>query len=373
MSNDAVKTSQLGITTTLANNDRVVVLTNPNTAAQTQTIAVSTLARTLASNIMPIANSTQLGVIKIGAGLSVAANGVVTAPIPVANASIAGVVKIGSGLTVDQDGALNVTGGGGPTNTGYYTFDNNIMSLNTSDEMRIKNPNNAVFVDGTWIAQIAATANAAESGNSQSYVWAYQEPSNNTYIGYAESGVYVQSLETVGNNNIQWAQYVLNPNGAFRYWASNSSGYVPLTINVNDSNQFKFGVSIDQYNPIDTISSPHPLMIRSNGYVTTVFNETPGGFAELWWHNGLPEANDQPVDSDFYVEGDGAWLVNVKKDSSNNYVNNTWQWDMNGIFHIPNNGDIYRNGLSVIGTGQIDGGNAFTTPTAEITVDGGGA
>ena len=40
---------------------------------------------------------------------------------------------------------------------------------------------------------------------------------------------------------------------------------------------------------------------------------------------------------------------------------------------IPDGGDILRNGISIIGTGQIDGGNAFTTPTAEITVDGGGA
>lgn len=45
-----------------------------------------------------------------------------------------------------------------------------------------------------------------------------------------------------------------------------------------------------------------------------------------------------------------------------------------GILYLPNTvGDIYRDGISVLGTGQIDGGNAFTAPTAEITVDGGGA
>ena len=92
MSNDAIKTSQLGIVTTLSANDRVVVLTNPASAAQTQTVSVSNLARVLASNVMPIANSSQLGVIKIGPGLSVAANGVVSAPIPVANATTAGVI-----------------------------------------------------------------------------------------------------------------------------------------------------------------------------------------------------------------------------------------------------------------------------------------
>jgi hypothetical protein len=372
MSNDAVKTSQLGITTTLANNDRVVVLTNPNTAAQTQTIAVSTLARTLASNIMPIANSTQLGVIKIGAGLSVAANGVVTAPIPVANASIAGVVKIGSGLTVDQDGALNVTGGNG--STANYIFYDDTMSLSTSGDMHIKNPNNGIFVDGSWITQLSASANAAENSNSASYVWAYQEPSNESYIGYAESGVYVQSLETVGNDNIQWAQYVLNPNNVMRFWGSNSSGATPLTIAVNDDNYFKFGVTTDQYNPADTISSPNPLMFRSNNWVTSVYNDANNGFAEVWWHNPDAPANNQPRDSDFYVDSDGAWIVNGRYNEIGNYINNSWHFGMDGMLDLPTGvGDIRRDGVSVLGTGQIDGGNAFTTPTAEITVDGGGA
>jgi hypothetical protein len=53
--------------------------------------------------------------------------------------------------------------------------------------------------------------------------------------------------------------------------------------------------------------------------------------------------------------------------------NSAWSFDDNNILTIPDTGDIIRDGVSVIGTGQIDGGNAFTTPTAEITVDGGGA
>lgn len=57
-------------------------------------------------------------------------------------------------------------------------------------------------------------------------------------------------------------------------------------------------------------------------------------------------------------------------DTNNNY---TWRFDVNGNLILPISGDIKRNGVSVIGTGQIDGGNAFTAPIAEITVDGGGA
>ena len=120
MANDAIKTSQLGIVTTLSPSDRVVIVTNPSSSAQTQTITATNLARAFANTIMPIANSTQLGVIKIGAGLSVAANGVVTAPLPSATDSVAGVVKVGTNLTVNATGYLNSQAGG---NTGSWTFD----------------------------------------------------------------------------------------------------------------------------------------------------------------------------------------------------------------------------------------------------------
>ena len=48
-------------------------------------------------------------------------------------------------------------------------------------------------------------------------------------------------------------------------------------------------------------------------------------------------------------------------------------YNANCVFNLPEGGDYRINGVSIVGTGQIDGGNAFTSPTAEITVDGGGA
>ena len=52
----------------------------------------------------------------------------------------------------------------------------------------------------------------------------------------------------------------------------------------------------------------------------------------------------------------------------------SWYFRADGVLSLPAGiGDIKRDGVSVLGTGQIDGGDAFTTPTAEITVDGGGA
>lgn len=77
MANDAKRTSQLSVTTSLSANDRLVVLTNPTTSAQTQTTTLATLANTLVSNnILPVANATVTGVIKIGKNLIAYSNGV---------------------------------------------------------------------------------------------------------------------------------------------------------------------------------------------------------------------------------------------------------------------------------------------------------
>jgi hypothetical protein len=107
MSNDSKRVSELTLATTLHANDRVVVLTNPVSAANVQTISLTNFGASVANN-MPIANSTQLGVIKIGAGLAVAANGTVTAPIPISSKTVTGVVKIGDNINVDANGVISV-------------------------------------------------------------------------------------------------------------------------------------------------------------------------------------------------------------------------------------------------------------------------
>ena len=108
MANDAKRTSQLGIATTLAATDRVVVLTNPASSAQTQTITVSNLV-SVTANLLPIANSSTLGLIQAGPGISIAANGQLTAPMPLANSSAVGVVRVGNNLTVNTSGTISVS------------------------------------------------------------------------------------------------------------------------------------------------------------------------------------------------------------------------------------------------------------------------
>lgn len=69
------KISELTVTTALSGNDRVVVLTNPTSSAQTQATTLTNLATKMAANMMPKANSSAFGVIKIGSSLNVSANG----------------------------------------------------------------------------------------------------------------------------------------------------------------------------------------------------------------------------------------------------------------------------------------------------------
>ena len=80
MSNDAKKTSQLGITTGMTVNDRIVVLTSPAGSAQTQTITVGNL----------------FGNSNFGAAARIA------------NSSVAGVIKIGNNLAANNTGHLRV-------------------------------------------------------------------------------------------------------------------------------------------------------------------------------------------------------------------------------------------------------------------------
>jgi hypothetical protein len=67
-----------------------------------------------------IATSSVAGVVKVGTGLTGAADGTLSVALPVATASNAGVIKVGAGLSIAADGTLSVGGGTG-TGTGTST------------------------------------------------------------------------------------------------------------------------------------------------------------------------------------------------------------------------------------------------------------
>jgi hypothetical protein len=80
MANDSKRVSQLGVTTSISANDRIMVLTNPGAAgANVQTISVNAFSYALANTTLPIANSTARGVVSVdGVYISAAANGQIT-------------------------------------------------------------------------------------------------------------------------------------------------------------------------------------------------------------------------------------------------------------------------------------------------------
>ena len=350
MSNDAKKVSELGIASTLSANDRVLVLTNPDSAANAQTITVTNLANKLANTFIPIANSTTLGVIKIGPGLSVAANGLVSAPLPVASNTVTGVVKIGSGINFDANGVISVSGGGA-ANTGDITFNHNVISTsNTHDLIWINNPNNGIQIGASWLAQMSATQQANNlwgSGNSQSYSWVYQEPSTNTYAGYAETGWSAQTLDGVNSANTIESTLILNSNGALRYWGSNSTGYgiLPLTITINDNARYEFSPDgklsfpgmgdISPYGMgwmgVTNGNTGNPVSIANKTHAVDHVGETVSAI-NLW--------NDGPVTT-------GA--INLQTFDVANSVQNNWNFYSNGVLGLPDGiGDIQRDGRSVI-------------------------
>ena len=141
MANEALRTSQLGIVTTLANTDRVVVLTNPATSAQTQTITVTNLALS-AANQIPYANSSVAGTVKVGAGLSMSINGVLSAPLPLATNTSVGVVQPDSSnnISIGANGTISLH------ITGPYANDSNAASHSIAIGQLYYNSNGTVQI-----------------------------------------------------------------------------------------------------------------------------------------------------------------------------------------------------------------------------------
>lgn len=248
---------------------------------------------------------------------------------------------------------------------------------------------NSISVGNYSINSYASSLNF----NVDAFVLSNTENANGGFKWYSGNNELVK-IERDGHlvvNRIRsrlYANLELYSDGLAGNWKFANDGILYLPNTVGDI--YKDGVSVlgaantgnvtfsnTSYYSGQQITSADPLILRGNNYVTSVINDKNDGFAELWWHNrdfdSGNASNNTPVDADLYVDNNGMWLWAGGLDNSNTYYFHQWHWGMDGMLDIPSGGDIRRDGVSVIGTGQIDGGNAFTTPTAEITVDGGGA
>lgn len=98
---------------TVADTDKVDGATQLTALAQAVDEALYQIAQSIpAAYTLPVAASDVLGGVKVGTGLSITPDGVLSsdgsASVPIASASVAGIVKVGTGLTVAPDGLLSV-------------------------------------------------------------------------------------------------------------------------------------------------------------------------------------------------------------------------------------------------------------------------
>ena len=389
MANDSKRVSELGITTSVSANDRLVVLTNPNTSAQTQTITVGNLGYSLTQNVIPIANATQLGIIKIGDGLVVGANGVVTAPIPIASTVQTGVVKIGNGINVNANGVIsvnlnqdtdftNVTSNVIPIANNTYSLGNSSMQWKS-----LYVSNNTIYIAGTPLsinANNQLTVNNTLNSTDRLY-------SNGNLVILQPNG----SLD-IQNNNISNAQYIEFNNGDMYVGegmgptveANNS-----LFISSQTSNNTYFGyqgtvsypgtyqIFVNTYGPNTNLS--YAVTLRDDGTLTS--DATIISNQDIVSNNNILAGNNVSVSGNLTVNKN-IYLSNEIYDKLNRPILNLNALDINtdggtssAIFSKTDPAFDGGAGETIFGMyeGVLDGGVSFNNKHSASYIDGGGA
>jgi hypothetical protein len=225
MANDAKRTSQLGITTTLSNSDRVVVLTNPNTAAQTQTITVTNFANrivnavnTYSTNLIPASDNTYtLGNSSYQwKSLYVSANTIFIGGIPLSISNTGTLLVNNSPFTVDT-GNVVFTQYNAPWNQTYP-----VITTKVQYDLNILGNNAPVNISSDQYVQLVYSEDRSPygGGNNQSYYWTNREY-NGQYVQTSNSAV----------NSYAWTEK--------DYWANGTID----TYGVFSNNDYNFNYS----------------------------------------------------------------------------------------------------------------------------------
>jgi hypothetical protein len=261
----------------------VVVLTNPATAAQTQTIVVSNFVNS-AMQYIPVANSSTLGLVSAGPGVSVAANGQLTAPITIATPYVVGVVKPdGTTIIVNSNGVIssvtgNITFSGSNIVFSDSTIQNTAFSTNTAYTF-----SNAITFNSN-IAVNGIVANGSLGTNGQYLL-------SNGSAAYWASDVDVSSSSNPNTHYVYSTNYVATANDNFIVVNNNGADrtiYLPNSgVTEGKTYTIKKGISFTSSN---TIVSANGLLIDGSanvninsgyGYVTVTYSNTSG--TPVWW------------------------------------------------------------------------------------------
>lgn len=419
MTDNSKRVSELAQTANAAQSDRVVILKSPslNASLRTITIANLTSSMTKATYLTP-------GVVRVGQGISVDSNGTISssgsAAVGVVNVNVNGQntynvgasdsiifvnpVVVGSNVTItlpiataiegkeiivkliDADGDYKVTITTDDHNnayledpiTGAFDYSYNLVQTGQA-ETWIHDGNvyrhlstaraTPIFHTGANNYAQIAVINSSNGQNASADLALYND------LGDYEAGTgpFIDiGIESSTYSNSLYGLYGHNDGYVYVDGAASGGGNL-IVGTAQDKSIIMHAGGTNANNRVMTINSGGiDTFVKYNNRYTQAYHTTYNwavyteddetGAHPAWAYIdlGLPDTNSPYV-----------IIENQRGDTGENYH---WSFDANGVLNLPGNGgDIKRNGVSVIGTGQIDGGNAFTSPTAEITVDGGGA
>lgn len=384
MANDAKRTSQLGITTTLSANDRVVVLTNPASSAQTQSITVNSFFRSTAQNNFPIANSSQRGLVQVdGITVNAAANGMLS--VPTANDSSLGVIKVGNNLSVNATGYLNAEtagvsisdfGEGFSLTSSDKIVTNKLYSTNESQpsqHYRLTLDTNGVvilpdqsIINGSYIRSVPGSYAGLASGpdterSEDSWMWVDSDGgwiatdySNNAYTwNFNNNGTLTFPDDTTYSNGtlvvpadyyIQSISNTLIQTSAAaqsKTWNFGTDGVLTLP----PSGKIAFNTTPDQYIMGDMGFRIH----SSDGIQTTVDREYNNRYSYMGQNLDSWEVFPEDDHSGSYPAW--AWIkaelpnantpkVFIENKRGDTGVEHRWTFDNNGVLNLPANGHV---------------------------------
>jgi hypothetical protein len=107
----AKKLTELPSATTAVNNDIFIIVANTTGVATTKQITVNNFKSALAGVVVPQANTTTYGTVKIGDSLVVNASGFLNANVAYGNSSAHGIVAAGNNVYINANGYLGVFAG----------------------------------------------------------------------------------------------------------------------------------------------------------------------------------------------------------------------------------------------------------------------
>ena len=231
MADRAKKLSELPTATTVVNNDIFIIVANTAGVATTKQISVNNFKAVFSSVVVPTANTTTSGTIKVASGMVINATGFLNANINYANSTVHGVVAAGNNVYINANGYLGVFGAN-TTELGVVQVGNN-LTVSASSLLSVSGANTTTRGVVQVGSNLTVDANAVLS------------VSNNLIVSNLQ-------VSTVTSNLIPHTANSYQLGNTSQYWRSlhvdgftvNNGGAAPAnSTSAGVSGQFAFDIS----------------------------------------------------------------------------------------------------------------------------------